>query len=841
MMLHCIAKRVLCVFPCIAVMACSSDRLQGTVDAGVLSVSIETDGRVVAAGSNGSFIETGYLPSEGSVSLTMTSVSGEYSHTWTDADEFPHEEYYFAGSYTLQAMSGNTMIEGFDTPAFDGEETVEVLENQASESVVEMTVANALVKVVFTEEAVSAFGSIAALVHSEGGMYHSYGPEESRYLCLNPGRTDFSLDIKLADGRTVNYPAYTLSSAEAATLYVVSVDCKDTPSGPEVTVSGVEGDRSVTLSEDFIDSPAPVMTSSWDRNVTLELSEGNIPEDPYIVTVESRVPLSSLILSVLSLSLSEDGFPAEVDLLHLAPGQDARLRELGLTYDVGPAGGTVDYTALLGRLVYLTPESAMSAFSLLAIGNDGKGSEPLSLYVRTMPVEISVGNIYPVTMGVDVARVDVACGESGFRNHVEVEVLDAESGKWAKVSDLNISETGTGEYSLEFKVPSGSLPVDVRVLYCEEVRATLKVPRKMPPFRIEVDAYATMAGVKVVPEDPSLLESISSQTRVYVNGNEAPLYLQLKDQGIFSVIGLSPNTTYTFKATMMSAGVADIEFTPEVTVTTEGTPQLPNHDFEDRSDGVKYEGLKSGGRYSQTVVEIFNWQHSTDIEQEVPKSWANTNAKTFSMASSNHNTWYMQPSASLTRDPVFSQSFAVELSCVGFDPHGKPIPDYTQTGQPYLDYSPVVPEIAYRAAGKIFLGSYNYDPVSVTETYNEGIAWGSRPSSLNGYYRYFPCEGDRSDCGLAIVEVLGQVDGKEVVIASGSVRLELASSYTAFSAPLSYRMFGVRATRIKVMFSASSHIGTIAEETRNVVTVSDPRSATSVGGRLWIDNVTLAY
>lgn len=74
MMLHCIAKRVLCVFPCIAVMACSSDRLQGTVDAGVLSVSIETDGRVVAAGSNGSFIETGYLPSEGSVSLTMTSV-----------------------------------------------------------------------------------------------------------------------------------------------------------------------------------------------------------------------------------------------------------------------------------------------------------------------------------------------------------------------------------------------------------------------------------------------------------------------------------------------------------------------------------------------------------------------------------------------------------------------------------------------------------------------------------------------------------------------------------------------------------------------------------------------
>lgn len=362
----------------------------------------------------------------------------------------------------------------------------------------------------------------------------------------------------------------------------------------------------------------------------------------------------------------------------------------------------------------------------------------------------------------------------------------------------------------------------------------------MPPFTIDVDAYATMAAVKVVPADPSMTEVIAAAARIYINGQEAPVYRVVPEQGILSVIGLSPSTTYEFKATMMS-GVVNPEFTPAVSVTTESTPQLPNSDFEDRSDGVRYKDLAMGGRYSQTVVQIFNWQHHITIEQEIPKHWANTNAKTFATASTNHNTWYMQPSVALTRDNVFSQSFAVMLTSVAFDPHGATIPAYTQTGTPYLDYSPIIPDISYRAAGKLFLGSYSFDPATMQEAYVEGLDWPSRPSSLNGYYRFFPGESDRSDCGLVTVEVLGSGDDGEVVIASGHRMLALASSYTAFSVPLEYRYFGVKARRIKVMFSSSARTGSIEEETRSVVTVPDPLTASSTGGRLWIDNVTLAY
>jgi len=822
------------------VVACSSDNFKnGTLSAGMLSVIIEADANVHVAGTHDGTFATGYEPAEGSVSLTMTSQEGEYAHTWDDASLFQQGQFYIAGLYNLTARSGIALHEGFDLPAFHGTSDVQVSEGEETHTVLRLSLANALVRVSYTDATVSEFASVTALLHTPGGVYHTYTADETRCLCLNPSPTDIVLEVTLADGRDITFTAYTGLDTRAATLYDITVDCNTTPQGPELTVTTPDGERVTLLSEQFINAEAPVMTESWSAGEPLDLPEGNIPVETYSVEVKSSAPLSSLTLSTLSRSLAEQGMPLEVDLMHLTAAQAATLHGLGLDYTIGATDATVRFNNLLGNLVYLDEHSSLSSFSLMATGSDGKNSSPMSLLVRTSPVEIEVVKTYPVTMGIDVAHIEVRCEESGFMNHVEIETLGS-TGEWSKIEPLTIKPLGDGLYSLVFDVVSGSAPVEARILYCEEIRSSFSLVRSMPPFTIEVDPYATMAAVRIVPGDPSLLETITSNARIYINGNEAPIYLDMPERGILSVIGLSPNTTYEFKATLMS-GVPDPEFTPSVTVVTEGTPQLSNADFEERTDGVKYKNLPSGGRYSQTVVEIFNWQHFTTIEQEVPKHWANTNAKTFAMASDNHNTWYMQPSVALTRENVFSQSFAVELTSVAFDPHGKPIPNYTQTGTPYLEYSPIVPDIACRAAGKLFLGYYGFDPYTMQESYIEGIEWSSRPLSLNGYYRYYPVETDRSDCGLVTIEVLGRVGDNEVVIASGSRRLTLALSYTAFSVPLVYNEFGVKATRIKVMFSSSVHAGTLAEETARIKTVSNPVTASSIGGKLWIDNITLAY
>ncbi len=825
------------------VVACSSDREQfGTLNAGMFSLDIVTDDIATVAGGNGENVSTGYAPAAGSVSLTMTAEEGGYAHTWDNAEEFPQSQFYIAGVYNLSAISGNPEDEGFDKPAFYGSTDARVVESQDNRATVSMSLANSLVRVHYTESACSEFTSITSLVHTPGGLYHDYSPSESRYLCLSPGDIEVVLDIVMADGCRVTFPSYTIPAARAATLYELTVDCEATAQGPKVTVDGPAEDSSVVLTEEFINAEAPTVTTSWNESETFELPEGNLPSTQFTATIASRSPLRSIIFSTRSRSLAESGMPAEVDLLHLTPEIETRLRDMGLRYSLDSSGGTVTLDGLMGNLVYLDEQSALSGFAIMAEASDGKTSMPASLVVRTTPVEIAVTKMYPVTMGVDRACIEVQCDASGFMEHVEIETsTDPSAGVWSKVSPLDIEPLAVqGMYSISFDVASGSVPVAARILYCDEVRSTFDIPRAMPAFTIDVDAYATMAAVKVIPSDPSLTEAIAASTRIYINGQEAPVYRVVPEKGILSVIGLSPSTSYEFKATMMS-GVDNPEFTPAVSVTTESTPQLPNADFEDRDDGVKYKDLAMGGRYSQTVVQIFNWQHHTTIDQEIPKHWANTNAKTFAMASTNHNTWYMQPSVALTRDNVFSQSFAVMLTSVAFDPHGAPIPDYTQTGTPYLDYSPIVPNITYRAAGKLFLGSYAFDPASMQESYVEGLDWSSRPSSLNGYYRFFPGEADRSDCGLVTVEVLGNDGDGEVVIASGRQMLALASSYTAFSVPLDYRYFGVKARRIKVMFSSSVRTGTIEEESRSVITVPDPLTASSTGGRLWIDNVTLAY
>ena len=826
------------------VTSCSSDDTDGgALRAGSLSVDILIDDVVTVAGTSGSTAHSGYTTDGEEIFLTMSSADGMYSHTWTDFSRFTQGQYYVEGAYTLTAGCGMEEMEGFDVPSFYGESKVYVRESQRETATVTLHLANAFVTVDRTEAVGREFESVKVMLHTPGGLYLDYPADETRYLCLQPGETELFLNVKLNDGREVTFSAYTIKETSAATLYPLVIGCVSTPQGLKVTVDGPDKTMTTLLDDAFIDAGAPDISVSWGDETMLSLPEGDYPQSMYKATVTSHGALKSLILSTMSISLAGKGMPSEVDLMNLSPELAAKLRALGLDYTVTSTGASVTLDGLMSNLYYIDKTSALSSFSLMAESSGGNVSMPVGIIVDTTPVEVSVEKTYPVTMGIDRARVGVRCGASGFMNNVGVEISDNPSADvWTKVQPLKIDPIDEeGLYTLTFDVPSGSAALSARILYCGNECSRFEISRVMPAFTIDVDAYATMAAVKIVPSDQSLLTAITESAHIYINGSEAPVYIDRPESGILTVIGLSPSTTYEFKATMMS-GVAEPEFTPGVRIATESVPQLPNSDFEERADGVKYKNLPSGGRYSQTVVQIFNWQHHTTFDTEIPKGWANTNAKTFAMASDVHNTWYMQPSVYLTRDNVFSQSFATVISSVAFDPHGKQIPDYTQTGTPYIDYSPIIPEIAYRAAGKLFLGSYAFNPATMQEEYNEGIEWHSRPTSVNGNYRYLPTASDRSDCGLATVEVLGvNSKGEEIVIATGDALLALASSYTAFSVPLTYTQFGIKATRLKLMFTSSSRYGTIEEETQNVVTDSNVFTASSVGGQLWIDNVTLAY
>lgn len=822
------------------VTSCHTDGTAEIQGVGQLSVRLEQASYYLNPDGSQSLRLVGYAMSPSDLSLTMTGAIGQYAHTWDSFDSFPQGDDYYVGEYQLSVSSVPEYNEGFDTPVFTGEADAIVRNAQPTDVTIPVGLKSVVVDAQFTPSQSSDYRLDGLGFMTGLGLFHAYTPDEERQLCLMPDNVEvFAIVTRTADGKRVMTSMGKKSAAVSGALYTIEATIT---SHAEVVLDLWGTEVTLPLSDALFNGVAPSISATWENDATLTLPEGDVPETPYVATVTpGGTPLSHLYLSMASHPLEEaHNCPRQVDLLNLSTENRQLLDSLGLDTQLTPSqGGRVDLTQLLGQLIYLTPQTDQSIFTLLASDATGLMSDPLILNVVTTPVEISIAEPEDAVMGVDRATIHVSCPSPGFTQHVEIEILTAENPiTWTKV-DTQITPTAPGEYDVTFSVPYGSEPVQARVLYCDEVRGRVTIGRKMPEFEIEVDALTSRAGIRVKAADPALTDIITSKLRLYIDGTEAPLYERYADSGILSVIGLKPSTTYAFKATMMS-GVPDPTFTPTVKAKTEPASQLPNHSFEQRHDGPQYKDMPSGGRYSQTTVEIFNWQHQTSFDVEVPKEWANTNAKTFSTKAKNHNTWYMQPSMALER---VSQdgTFSARVTSVAFDLDGEAIPDYVQTGLPYLDYSPVIPHIAHRAAGKIFLGKYHFDPETMTETYDEGLKWSTRPLSLNGYYRFLPNGDDRMARGLAVVEVLGQKDGQEIVLAHSQLELELALDFTAFSVPLEYQYFGIKATTIKVMFSSSSHIGSIDEETASIITTPDPRTATSTGGTLWVDNITLAY
>lgn len=821
---------------------CSTDSRADLLGVGRLDLNIVMPDMLLRPDGTPGDVPVPYTPADEEIDITMTSLAGNYTHTWNGFASFPQNEKYFHGEYQLTATSGDPLAEGYDVPAFAGSVRARVAEGETVSVQLPLRLSVALFTGSGPLPVRNGYAVERLELHTPSGEFRLLDPDADAgsYLCMRPGRTLIYVTVAAENGESVRLRAADFETISGALYTVVSDIVTGEGDHPVLRIDWGAGHESIALTADLFAATPPTVVPSWDT--VLSVPEGEDAPCAVTATVTAGTrPLAHLFLSASSPSLSAvPGFPVAADLLHLSQSAREAYAALGFRPTVDAAGGTIDFSPLFPHLVCREGCASTTVFTVEAVDELGIASDPVTLVDVTAPVEFEVTTVSPALIGVDRATVAIRCSAARFAENISVRIADPYTGVFNPVA-VSVASLSSDLHDVSFDVPAGSAPVEARVYYCGSLREEVTIERGQPDFSIDVDAYATTAAVRIVASDPKLVPVITSGVNLYIDGKESPLYQRYPDRGYIVVIGLEPLTSYTFKATMMSATAPSPVFTAPVRVRTEATAQLPNPDFEERMPGVVYKNLQSGGRFSQTTVEIVNLCHHVSYSQEVPKGWANTNAKTFCQNSANHNTWYMQPSVALTRGDAFSGDYAVTLTSVAYDTDGEPIPDYIQTGQPYLDYSPIVPSIACRAAGKLFLGSYNFDSATGTETYREGIAWNSRPLSLNGYYRFLPVDANRSASGLAKVEVLGEVEGEERVIASARALLPIASTYTAFSVPLTYDCFGVKATSIRVMFASSAQIGTIEEETAHIVTVPDAPSAVSKGGRLWLDNITLAY
>lgn len=768
----------------------------------------------------------------------MRSVAGSYSHVWTSFTDFPQDDIYYTGPYYLQAFYGYEQ-EGFDCPYYKAVADIDILPGKTLQQDMTLRPVSTANTVTFDPEMSAAFRSVRAYLHAEGGGYFGYDTACDDILYLLPGHTSVYLELTMPDGREVGYKAFEIAQTESSVLYEYCFSLDSSGGDPVVTCTVGSESVSRTLDSAFVSAMPPELTASgWTPGEVYVLPEGEIPDEPVRTVVTSSAELSHLYFTVNSPYLNSVGIPRQTDLLSLSAEDAEIFSTYGLTWTSTLRNVDVDLSAFLGNFVFLNEAQAISTIGLMAEDIDGRVGTPLMLTVETQPMEIVVDSVSSAMVGATTAVIRVATLADDFASHVAVELLD--NGRWLPAEIISVGEIADGIYDISFTIPPGSADLNARILYCQEVRGEVSISRFMPDFSLEFDAFATYAWIKIIADTPELISAVANGLDLYLNGNRASVLHRNPEAGIVVITGLTPSTTYSLTATMMRNPGKD-DFTSPVRLSTEAAPSLPNDEFENRKEGVSYKNLPSGGRYSQTTVAIFNWQNHQSFNLQVPKEWANTNAKTFSTRASNHNTWYMQPSVYSVPGDTEDASFAVCLRSVAFDIDGAIIPDYTQTGQPYLQYSPVIPEIKSRAAGKLFLGSYSFNPLTMEETYDDVVDWRSRPISLNGYYKYNPSPADPSDRGIAIIEVYGNIDGETRIIGSATAYLPVANSYTAFKASLTYDYFGVKATGLKVMFASSASIGTIAEETGTIVTTPDPVRGESVGSTLWLDHVTLSY
>lgn len=771
-------------------------------------------------------------PPEGPFSLTMSSADNAYSHSWRDVGEFPLLENFYTGPYTALSVSGTPGEEGYGCPCYAGETAFEITENAYQTVVIPCKLTQALAEIKVGAGLASTFAPDTIVLHSAGHGYVAYDSEQEGPMLIIPGSITAMLTFTDADGKQVSVmPSFEVMTA-ANELSRISMDMD---ADSVLRIECGQSKASMRISGSLFSASAPTIEASgFTPGKTLSLVEGFPASSHVVMTLTAPAGIQSAMLTSICSLESLQGIPAEADLWR---NPDALMQQ-GLQVKINSDREmTLDFTNLLENITV----EANSSATFLAVCRDvlGRVSATMVLEVEIRSVEMDLVSSQPAIVGVETPSVTLALNTPNAEtSDFEVFVTDEHGTpiKQAPILDSKIDSVGN-EITLQFKVDEGSDNIPVRIDFLGTPKLNTIIKREIEPYDITVDAFATAALIYFNARTPEMTAAITRLASVKANGKGASINFRDEEKGAILIVGLEPATSYTISPVVVENGYA-----PDVPTITEEAAPVPSGDFEDPKDAIRYKDMKSGGAYSVSPFPVFSQQNFKSFDTKwVEKHWANVNAKTFCTKASNHNTWYMQPSAILDFSNSMSGSKSVYLASVGWSLAGPDIPPYAQEPGEFLPYNANVPHIDHRSAGKLFLGSYSFNPATMQEQYTEGIAFKSRPSSLNGFFKYLPDATVVNDYGILVIELINEIGPEPLVVATATARFNNSPDFIAFNVPLEYKFAGVKATKLKMMFASSHAIGTIEEEDANVPVTTDPEHAVSIGSRLWIDNLSFSY
>lgn len=821
--------------------ACSAEESPMTAGAGRINPLVELNSDIITTVSKS---RSASAPTVDDLKLSLKSADGSYYKTWPSVAQFPTDEAFKIGKYTLEASFGSINVEGFEKPYYYGSTEFTVNEGRTTDVSLTATLANTMVSIQYTEAFKKYFTSYSAELHSEGGTYISYAADETRPAYLRPGKVTVSLDITKPNGTSATIQPATIDNAEARHHYRLTLDVNGGEVGDAVlSISfddALEQETvTINLSDELMNAPAPTVTpEGFTPGQAVSVYEGEAPAQAARFMVNAPGGLGSVTLTTQSPSLIAKGWPAEIDLMRATEAQKGTMTALGLKAAglwVKPERfAVVDLTEAISNL-----GAGDASFTVVVKDQMTKVNDPVTMNVTATPVTLSISGNTDLAYGANEAELTVAYDGNDFDSKVTFETSTDNGATWqaARVLSVNGVARAAADYTVRIAIPETGT-VKVRALYCGKAKDTAEIvlAHGKLQYSMSVDAYATKALVKISGTTAENIAQIVNYGIVTLNGATKEADHRDAVNGIITLTGLSAATDYT-----MSLTLSDGQESDPVAFTTETISAIPNGDFEN-TVALPSMSINSGGPYYDTKLNVNKHQNTAEYNVSEATGWATTNAKTLNVNAANKNTWYVLPSTEIDNTNRQNGSNAIKLRNVAWDNSGPDIPKYNHSGSlPYPKYSnAAVPAIKYKAVGKTFLGTYEYNTSANSETYSEGVGFTSRPASLSGYYKY-DATADASDNGVVKVELVGVSAGSEVVIASGQAQLSASGDFKQFTIPLNYSHFGVKASRLKIMVASSRHSGSISSETSAVKTVDDKPSATSTGNTLWVDNFSFSY
>ncbi|MCC8037251.1 MAG: DUF4493 domain-containing protein [Bacteroidales bacterium] len=823
-------KYILFILAAVVLIACSTDSTPSsgssttiTLDLGLSAVATDATGTEQPIGTGVT------IPPVSDMSVRITAANGGASKTWDVYSNFPQQETLAPGAYTIEAYYGDLYQEGYDSPYFYVEQQLQLRAGTTENVTMEAALANVMVYLDFTDAFRTRFPGFSAQMHATGGRYLIVNNYNATPLFVTPG----VVSLLLALDDDVSLCAVLAKPFLAGHVYRVTVDVQgdvlrvttDDPQIPSVELPCDAATLAAAVPE--------ATTHGFNSSSVLQLIDGQELTDPVRVDFTASAPIVSIPLTIDSPTLRARGVARELDLA-LEP---SAITALGAEVKVEGATARVDFTSLL-RLI--EPADGDTRLTLVAIDAYGRASSAVVLLASYQGAEITLQALPSVSLGDQTAWVKVYAHEPLTAEAIALrQSTDTGEMQSTPFTAEAIDDNGL---KLTFEPINGASDLTLEVTYNGLNTTTIVYKRVAPDFTIEVDPFATYALIKIVHGAENVVKAICELAEIEAGSQVATILRRAPEYGYIVITGIDSNRTYPFRANALP-GNSTARYCPIVYATTESQEQIPAGDFEEQKLSEEVRKLPAGGRYSQTHVGIYNHQNLVDYDIYLPKEkWAGTNAKTHSGKARNRNTWYIQPSSRISSDAK-SGTKSIQLTSVGWDLDGEAIPDYAQVPGEYLPYNPNQPRVAHRAAGKVFLGGYDFNPSTLEETYKEGIDFYSRPSGLVGYYKYMPTSSAPGDCGLVVVELLYLDDWLDEPVVVSRVEQELTASagWTTFTVPMRYEPFGPRPNRLKVMFASTSKIGDIDYEDANVPLTVDLPNSRLIGSELWIDNISFAY